>query len=44
MREVIMRESHPRIKVGDQIAWFCDEDGRVYQAEVRFVNIALTLL
>ena len=30
----------PKYKVGDTIYWYCDEDGRVYNAEVQFVNVA----
>ncbi len=30
----------PKYKVGDTIYWYCNEDGRVHNAEVRFVNIA----
>lgn len=30
----------PKYKVGDTIYWYCNEDGRVHNAEVLFVNVA----
>jgi hypothetical protein len=30
----------PKYKVGDTIYWYCNEDGRVHNAEVLFVNAA----
>ena len=30
----------PKFKVGDTIYWYCNEDGRVHNAEVHFVNVA----
>ena len=30
----------PKYKIGDTIYWYCNEDGRVHNAEVLFVNVA----
>lgn len=30
----------PKYKVGDTIYWYCNEDGRVHNAEVQSVNVA----
>jgi len=30
----------PKYKVGDTIFWYGNEDGRVHNAEVQFVNVA----
>ena len=30
----------PKFKVGDTIYWYCDEDERVHNSEVLFVNVA----
>ena len=30
----------PKYKVGDTTYWYCNEDGRVHNAEVLFVNVA----
>ena len=30
----------PKYKIGDTIYWYCNEDERVHNAEVQFVNFA----
>ena len=30
----------PKYKVGDTLYWYCNDDGRVHNAEVQFVNVA----
>ena len=37
---VIPMTNPPKYKVGDTIYWYCNEDGRVHNAEVQFVNVA----
>ena len=32
--------NHPKYKIGDTIYWYCNEDERVHNAEVQFVNFA----